>query len=76
VVERVDCAAVIASVLTLARALDIATTAEGVETEEQLELLRAAGVNSAQGYLLGRPVPAEELGFTGRLADERPPAVA
>jgi diguanylate cyclase (GGDEF)-like protein/PAS domain S-box-containing protein len=76
VVERADCAAVIASVLTLARALDIATTAEGVETEEQLELLRAAGVNSAQGYLLGRPVPAAELDFTGRQADQRPPAVA
>ena len=76
VVERADCAAVIASVLTLARALDITTTAEGIETEEQLEVLRAAGVASAQGYLLGRPVPADELGFTKQHAQERPAVVA
>ena len=43
--SRADCAAVVASVLTLARGLDIAVTAEGVETEEQFELLRSAGVN-------------------------------
>jgi len=76
VVERADCAAVIASVLTLARALDITTTAEGIETEEQLEVLRAAGVASAQGYLLGRPVPADELGFTKQHAQGRPAVVA
>ncbi len=63
VVERPECAAVIASVITLARGLDIATTAEGVETEAQLQLLRAAGVTLAQGYLFSRPVPASELGF-------------
>jgi diguanylate cyclase (GGDEF)-like protein len=63
--ERADCAAVVASVLTLARGLDIATTAEGVETEEQFEMLQAAGVNLAQGYLFGRPCPASELRFTG-----------
>ena len=61
--DRAECAAVIASVITLARGLDIATTAEGVETEQQLELLHAAGVTSAQGYLFARPVPCEELGF-------------
>ena len=36
-------------------------TAEGVETREQFELLRTLGVNFAQGYLLGRPVPIGEL---------------
>jgi EAL domain-containing protein (putative c-di-GMP-specific phosphodiesterase class I) len=74
--ERAECAAVIASVITLARGLDIATTAEGVETEQQLELLRVAGVTSAQGYLLGRPVPVAELGFTQLDADARPTAAA
>jgi EAL domain-containing protein (putative c-di-GMP-specific phosphodiesterase class I) len=62
---------VVASVLTLARGLDIATTAEGVETEEQCEMLQAAGVNLAQGWLFGRPCPVDELGFTRPPADER-----
>jgi predicted signal transduction protein with EAL and GGDEF domain len=61
--SRADCAAVVASVLTLARGLDIAVTAEGVETEQQFELLRAAGVNQVQGYLFGRPTPLTELNF-------------
>jgi diguanylate cyclase (GGDEF)-like protein/PAS domain S-box-containing protein len=62
--KRVDCTAVVASVLTLARGLDIVTTAEGVETEEQFELLRAAGVDFVQGYLFGRPRPASGLDFS------------
>jgi diguanylate cyclase (GGDEF)-like protein len=53
--------AIISSVVTLARGLDMSVTAEGVETREQFELLRALGVNFAQGYLLGRPVPMEKL---------------
>ena len=61
--NRTDCAAVVASVLTLARGLDMSVTAEGVETKEQFELLRAAGVNHIQGYLFGRPVPIGELDF-------------
>jgi predicted signal transduction protein with EAL and GGDEF domain len=61
--SRADCAAIVASVLTLARGLDIAVTAEGIETNEQFELLRAAGVNYVQGNLFGRPVPLAELNF-------------
>jgi EAL domain-containing protein (putative c-di-GMP-specific phosphodiesterase class I) len=76
VADRAECAAVIASVITLARGLDIATTAEGVETEQQLELLRAAGVTLAQGYLFGRPVPVAELGFATADARARPTAAA
>ena len=52
-----------ASVLTLSRGLDIATTAEGVETEEQYDMLRAAGVNFVQGFLFGLPTPAAALRF-------------
>ena len=59
--SRRDCAAVVASVLALARGLDIATAAKGVESREQFEALRAAGVDFAQGYLFGRPVPHCEL---------------
>jgi diguanylate cyclase (GGDEF)-like protein/PAS domain S-box-containing protein len=62
--NRADCAAVVASVLTLARGLDMVVTAEGVETKQQFQLLRAAGVNQVQGYLFGRPVPFGELDFS------------
>jgi EAL domain-containing protein (putative c-di-GMP-specific phosphodiesterase class I) len=55
-------AAVVASALALARGLEIATTAEGIETEEQFELLRAAGANLAQGFLFGRPLPIARFG--------------
>jgi diguanylate cyclase (GGDEF)-like protein/PAS domain S-box-containing protein len=61
---RADCTAVVASILTLARGLEIAVTAEGVETKPQFELLRAAGVNHVQGYLFGRPCPLAELDFS------------
>jgi EAL domain-containing protein (putative c-di-GMP-specific phosphodiesterase class I) len=63
-IARAECAAVIASVLTLARGLDIATTAEGVETVDQYDMLRAAGVNLVQGYLFCRPCPVSELKFS------------
>ena len=59
--RRRDCAAVVASVLALAHGLDIATAAKGVESAEQFEALQAAGVDFAQGYLFGRPVPHSEL---------------
>ncbi|MGD0025819.1 MAG: EAL domain-containing protein [Xanthobacteraceae bacterium] len=62
--SRADCAAVVASVLTLARGLDMVVTAEGVETKQEFELLRAAGAHQIQGYLFGRPVPVAELDFS------------
>ena len=65
VLSRTDCQAVVASSLALAKGLGIVTTVEGVETEEQLEYMRAAGVELAQGYLFGRPVPVTEFGRTG-----------
>jgi EAL domain-containing protein (putative c-di-GMP-specific phosphodiesterase class I) len=62
-ISRRDCKAVIASTLALAQGLGTLTTAEGIETEEQLEYLREAGVDLVQGYLLGRPVPISQLDF-------------
>jgi diguanylate cyclase (GGDEF)-like protein len=53
--------AIISSIVTLARGLGMSVTAEGVETPEQLEMLRTLGVNFVQGYLLGRPVSIGEL---------------
>ena len=61
--RRTECAAIIAAPLTLARSLDIATTAEGVETVEQYRLLRLAGVTSLQGYLFQSPCQSGQLDF-------------
>lgn len=61
---RSDCMAVVASILTLARGLEISVTAEGVETSAQFEQLRAQGVDYVQGYLFGRPCPLQELDFS------------
>jgi diguanylate cyclase (GGDEF)-like protein/PAS domain S-box-containing protein len=68
VLSRRDCKAVVASTLALAQGLGTVTTAEGVETEEQLEYMRAAGVDLVQGYLFGRPVPIAQLDLSATLA--------
>ena len=53
-------AAVVRAVAALGNGLGIATTAEGVETQEQLQDIAAQGCTEVQGYLIGRPVSAEE----------------
>ncbi|UEM10568.1 EAL domain-containing protein [Bradyrhizobium barranii subsp. barranii] len=53
--------AIIASIVTLARGLDMSVTAEGVETAEEFERLTALGVNFAQGYLFPQPVDQIEF---------------
>ncbi|MEM5502762.1 EAL domain-containing protein [Ahrensia kielensis] len=49
--------AIISAVAALARNIGMETTAEGVETQEQYDILRASGCTHAQGYLLGKPAP-------------------
>ena len=66
VLQRRDYAAVVSSVLALAQGLDKITTVEGIETEEQFEYMRIAGVDLAQGNLFSPPVPVSELDFTVR----------
>jgi diguanylate cyclase (GGDEF)-like protein len=63
--KNADCAAIVSAVAGLGRSLRIGTVAEGIETEDQLLLVRAAGCTHAQGYLFGRPCPAEALNFPG-----------
>jgi diguanylate cyclase (GGDEF)-like protein/PAS domain S-box-containing protein len=51
----------VVAIVGLAEALGLAVVAEGVETAEQAEMLRTLGCAFAQGYLFGRPQPAEQL---------------
>jgi EAL domain-containing protein (putative c-di-GMP-specific phosphodiesterase class I) len=48
-------------IVALAHNLGLRTIAEGMETEEQLEGVRSTGCDQAQGFLLGRPRPAEKI---------------
>ena len=57
-----DCSAIVRAILALARGLSVETTAEGVENEREAAVMRALGCDQLQGFLFGRPVPAEELG--------------
>jgi diguanylate cyclase (GGDEF)-like protein len=67
--------AIIRAVVGLGQSLGMSTTAEGVETEEQLDTLREQGCNEVQGFLFSPPLPAssvsELLGAGGSLKDMR-----
>lgn len=52
---------IVSAIAGLGESFGIATTAEGVETTDQLEKLRAEGCTEVQGYLISRPVPAENI---------------
>lgn len=54
-------AAIVSAVLGLARSLDLSAIAEGVETTDQRERLHELGCDLMQGYLFGKPMPAEEM---------------
>lgn len=59
--EREDARAIVRAIVELARSLGMSTIAEGVEQEDQLAVLRAAGCALAQGYLIARPMPLPQL---------------
>jgi diguanylate cyclase (GGDEF)-like protein/PAS domain S-box-containing protein len=57
-----DDAAIVRAVISMARSLGLRVTAEGVETQAQLEVLRALGCERWQGYLLSGALPADRFG--------------
>jgi diguanylate cyclase (GGDEF)-like protein len=56
-----DCMAIIHATTTLSEKLGMGTTAEGVETAEQMEMLRAEGCTEMQGFHISPPLPAGEV---------------
>jgi diguanylate cyclase (GGDEF)-like protein len=67
--ERDDCLAIVRAVTSLGDSLGMTTTAEGVETKEQADKLRAEGCGEVQGFLFSPPKPAGEIrGLLGNLA--------
>jgi EAL domain-containing protein (putative c-di-GMP-specific phosphodiesterase class I) len=54
-------AEIVRVVISLARALGLKVIAEGIETEQQLQLLRTHGCDEGQGYLFARPSPAAKI---------------
>ncbi len=61
IVESTGSQNIVRAIAALAQGLGITATAEGVETEEQLERIRAEGCNEMQGFLFGVPMPAQDI---------------
>ncbi|MFW5497633.1 MULTISPECIES: putative bifunctional diguanylate cyclase/phosphodiesterase [unclassified Maridesulfovibrio] len=55
-----DCTKLLESIIKLAHGLNMEAVAEGVETEQQLEILKELNCDTVQGFYLGRPMPKEE----------------
>ena len=64
--DRIESRAVIASIVQLSQSLNLTTVVEGVETAEQLATVMPLGIELAQGFVFGRPVPFAELDFAAR----------
>lgn len=59
--ESADALAWMAAIVQLSRSMGLRTVAEGIETPEQWERMRALGVDRVQGFMLARPMPHEQL---------------
>jgi diguanylate cyclase (GGDEF)-like protein len=62
--ESPESVAIVRTIASLGSVLGVETTAEGVETEEQLDFVRECGCTAVQGYYFGRPCLASEVGRT------------
>jgi diguanylate cyclase (GGDEF)-like protein len=59
--ERDDSRAIVRAVAALGASFGMTTTAEGVETAEQMQCLRLEGLDEIQGYLISRPIPGSDI---------------
>jgi EAL domain-containing protein (putative c-di-GMP-specific phosphodiesterase class I) len=69
--RRGDSLAIIKAVISLGHSLGMSTTAEGVETEEQLKAVREQGCNEVQGFLFSPPLESGQV--ASLLANEQRP---
>lgn len=76
-VSRIDTdagsGAVVSTIVGLSRALGVSTIAEGVETESQATMLKAAGCEVVQGYLFGKPAPLRVIGGQAQRLEQSAP---
>jgi EAL domain-containing protein (putative c-di-GMP-specific phosphodiesterase class I) len=70
VVEQQEDQSLVRAILAMSHSLNLPVIAEGVETQEQMDWLKAQGCDFAQGYLFSRPMPSEEA-FAWLQADHR-----
>ncbi|HEX7952175.1 MAG TPA: EAL domain-containing protein, partial [Burkholderiales bacterium] len=61
ITERPDDAEIASAIISMAQSLGLSTIAEGIETRAQFDMLRAMGCQQGQGYLIGRPLPEEDI---------------
>jgi EAL domain-containing protein (putative c-di-GMP-specific phosphodiesterase class I) len=58
---NVEDSAIVRAVITVAKSLNLSVTAEGIETAEQLEHLRALGCDHGQGYFFAKPLTSDRV---------------
>ena len=61
IVDRADDLEIASAIISMANSLNLKTIAEGVENQEQAELLKVLGCHQMQGYLISRPLPEEKV---------------
>jgi diguanylate cyclase (GGDEF)-like protein/PAS domain S-box-containing protein len=78
IVTDPDDAAIVTAIITMAQSLKLDVVAEGVETQQQVDFLRARGCHAAQGYFFSKPLPADQAGtwLVRRLASDQWPVTA
>jgi len=70
-----DTAAIIKAIIAMSHSMNMKVTAEAVETDEQLEFLRGHGCDTAQGFLLHKPMPAAEFELLMLSSNGKPPSI-